>query len=113
MAANTFRFGHDFSSPPPLPVRPPIKRQRLEVEAARTHSDGVVKSADGVSGLEDGAWLRLDDVDFGPGWQSAVLRIGSNVKEMNSDGSARTKPRHTKATDPLAMEAIVNDGTQE
>jgi hypothetical protein len=42
-------------------------------------------------------------MDMGRGWQSAVLRFASDVREMNTDRSAQMPPRHQKATDPLVL----------
>jgi hypothetical protein len=95
-----FRFGHDFANPPPLPKWPQLVRQRVEAKV-------------GAADLKDGAAINLGDVDFSQGWQSAVLHFASAEKGLNSDTSARQAPRHRKATDPLIMEATVNDGAQE
>ena len=57
--------------------------------------------------------MNLGEVEFGAGWQSAVMRFAGDAKEMNTDRSARAHPRHQKATDPLALEAIANDGAHE
>jgi len=108
-----FRFGHDFEDPPPLPEWPQIERRRLEAASCAAHSAGVAKSAGDLSGLSDGDWFSFEDVDFSEGWQSVVLRLASDVREMNSDRSARARPRHQKATDPLVLEATQNDGMHE
>jgi len=92
-----FRFGHDFFRPPPLPVWPQLERKWLKAEAR---------------GLADGDVVPLGDVDFGQGWQSAVVPFASDVKDMNTDKSARQAPRHQKATDPLVLEATTNDGSE-
>ena len=42
-----------------------------------------------------------------------VLRLTHVAKEMNTDKSPRAQPRHRKATDPLVLEATVNDGLDE
>ena len=93
-----FRFGHDFAQPPPLPVWPQLASQRIGVPAAS---------------LGDGDSLALGEVDFGQGWQSATMRFASDAKAMNGDRSARARPRHAKATDPLVMEVSHNDGLAE
>ncbi len=108
-----FRFGHDFQHPPAVPVWPQLIQQRLEVEQCDSQSGGVKKTTRGVSGLQDGAWFAFDAVDFDRGWQSAVLRVASGQRAMNTDKSARGIPRHQTATDPLVLEAEYNDGTQE
>ncbi|MEI6501246.1 MAG: carbohydrate-binding protein, partial [Armatimonadota bacterium] len=95
-----FRFGHDFSNPPPLAVWPQLARQRLEAKVA-------------AADLKDGAAISLGDVDFSQGWQSAVLHFASAEKDLNSDRAARQAPRHQKVTDPLIMEVTTNDGLQE
>lgn len=95
-----FRFGHDFTSPPLLPTWPQLAKQRI---------DQKVAAAD----LKDGAVISLGDVNFDQGWQSGVLRFASAEKDLNSDRSARTAPRHQKVTDPLIMEVSTNDGLQE
>ena len=108
-----FRFGHELDTPPPLPVWPQLDRQRLEAESCTMRSAGAAKSMDSVSGCTHGDWLAFDAVDFDQGWQSVVMRFASDVKEMNTDKSARARPRHTKVTDPLVLEAIHNDGTAD
>lgn len=95
-----FRFGHDFAHPPPLAQWPQLATQRLDCKA----------SADE---LQDGSVVSLGDVDFGQGWESAVLHFASDQTALNSDKSARQAPRHQKVTDPLIMEATTNDGVQE
>jgi hypothetical protein len=93
-----FRFGHDFAQSPPLPVWPQLDKRRIE---------GAEQPA---KGLQDGDWLSLGEIDFAKGWQSVVMRFASGEKAMNSDRSARARPRHTKVTDPLVMEVSKNDG---
>ena len=66
-------------------------------------SAGVAKTSHGLTGLGNGDRFTLPDVDMGRGWQSAVLRFASDVREMNTDRSAQTPPRHQKATDPLVL----------
>jgi len=92
-----FRFGHDFANPPPLPVWPQLERKWLRSESR---------------GLADGDVVPLGEVDFDRGWQSAVVPFASDAKGMNADGSARQAPRHQKATDPLVLEAVTNDGAE-
>lgn len=108
-----FRFGHDFENPPPLPKWPQIERRRIEAETCAATSVGVAKSAIGLGGLKDGDWFCFSGVDFNQNWQSAVMRFASDVKEMNTDRSARAHPRHQKATDPIVLEAISHDGAHE
>jgi len=111
--ATPFRFGHDFDSPPPLPQWPQLVKRRLQATACAAHSGDVTVSATGLSGMRDGDWFMFDNVDFDAGWQSVVMRFASGAKELNTDRSARAKPRHRKATDPLVLEAIVNDGVAD
>lgn len=106
-----FRFGHDFESPPPVPVWPQLESQVIEAETCTSRSSGVALSADGIDGLANGEWFCFDHVDLSRGWQSVVMRFASGVTSLNSDRSNRAAPRHTKATDPLVMEAVRNDGT--
>jgi hypothetical protein len=108
-----FRFGHDFVHPPPLPVWPQLDKRRIEAETCDARSERVQQTTSGLTGLQDGDWLCLGDVDFDQNWQSAVMRFASNETAMNSDRSARARPRHTKATDPLVMEVAKNDGLAE
>jgi len=108
-----FRFGHDFREPPPAPSWPQLEKRRLETEDCTAHAAGMAKSDGALTGLNHGDWFSFDSVDFGPGWQSAVMRFASDVKELNADRTARAKPRHKKVTDPLVLEATVNDGTSE
>jgi len=95
-----FRFGHDFTNPPPLPRWPQL--ERIELPGGRI-----------ATGLADGGCFRLGAVDFAQGWQSAVMQFSSSIKELNNDRSARQAPRHRKATDPLVLEAGNNDGLHE
>ncbi|MBT3375017.1 MAG: carbohydrate-binding protein [Lentisphaerae bacterium] len=106
-----FRFGHDFAEPPPLPRWPQLDRRTIRAGACPDRSVGVADSAEGVTGLTDGSWVRIGDIDFDRGWQSAVMEFSSSVKALNSDRGARARPRHRNATDPLVLEAIHNDGT--
>ena len=88
------------TSPPALPPWPQVVTRRLDSKkapAART----------------DFTWCRCEPVDWGAGWQTAVLQMASSAKAMNSDRSARAAPRHRKATDPLVLEMDANDGTAE
>ncbi|NOY81012.1 MAG: carbohydrate-binding protein [Kiritimatiellaeota bacterium] len=104
-----FRFGHDFVHPPPIPTWPPIERRRLEAEACSAQSPHVAESARARI-LADGDWLAFPDIDFGRPWQAVVMRFAGTAKTMNTDRSMRRPPRHRKATDPLVLEATVNDG---
>ena len=97
-----FRFGHDFQHPPPVPQWPPLVSRQIEPA-----------NAAGASGLKDGDCLALGKVNFDQGWQSAVLRFAGSAKEMNTDKSARARPRHQHATDPLVLEAVQNDGAEK
>lgn len=101
-----FRFGHDFDSPPPVADWPPLASQRFDINAASPCSGDP-------SRLRDGDWVALDDVNFDTGWQSAVLRFASDAKAINADRAARARPRHRKSTDPLVLEAVINDGQCE
>ncbi len=98
-----FRFGHDFENPPPRPKWPQLEELQLEAEHSPMVSAGVAKTSSGLTGLGNGDWFTLSDVDMGRGWQSAVLRFASDVREMNTDRSAQMPPRHQKATDPLVL----------
>jgi hypothetical protein len=110
-----FRFGHDVQNPPPVPVWPQLERRVIAAAACAAVGPGVAKSVTGLSfaGLQDGVWIDLGEVDFAAGWQSAILEFASEVKELNTGKEARAHPRHQKATDPLVLEAIHNDGAQE
>jgi len=77
------------------------------------HSSGIIKSNTHLGGLRDGDWFTLGNIDFGHQWQSAVARYASSVKGLNTDRTLRAPPRHHRATDPLVMEAIRNDGMDE
>jgi hypothetical protein len=111
--ARPFRFGHDFADPPARPQWPQLERRLIAPEDCPDVSAGVAKSAEGILGLADGGWVNLGDVDFGAGWQSAVMEFASDTKELNGDKAARARPRHRQATDPLVLEAVHNDGAQE
>ena len=68
---------------------------------------------EGKGSLQDGDWCKFEPVDWSAGWRTAVLRLASPAKEMNTDTSARAVPRHRKMTDPLVLEMDHNDGTEE
>jgi len=108
-----FRFGHDFAQPPALPPWPQLVSRGFEAAQSSSQADGVSVTPAGLTGLQDGAWLAFDPVDFDAGWHSAVLRFASDVRAINTDRSARAEPRHRKATDPLVLEAKSNDGARE
>jgi hypothetical protein len=105
-----FRFGHDFQNPPAVPHWPQIERQRIEAESSAAQSAGVNKTAAGLTGLKDGDWFAFDGVDLGRGWQSVVMRLACDDKAINTDRAGRTPPRHRKATDPLVLEVVANNG---
>jgi len=94
-----FRFGHDFDDPPPLPVWPQLER--------------VVFPADERAILVNGSRFQVGEVDFDGSRQSAVIELASDVVSLNSDRSARERPRHRKVTDPLVLEAVHSDGRDE
>jgi len=98
-----FRFGYDFTNPPPRPNWPQLNTTRIEAESATGLSGGTEKTPHGLTGLKDGDWFTFENVDLDQGWQSAVLRFASDVREMNTDKSAQKPPRHRKATDPLVL----------
>ncbi|MHB8897673.1 MAG: carbohydrate-binding protein [Thermoguttaceae bacterium] len=105
-----FRFGHDFASPPPLPKWPQLIAHELPMAAGS---------------LKDGEVIDLGTVDFGAGWQSAVVRLNSTAAGLNSVPSFRKSvvgkddkaggfvPRHQRTTDPLVLDSIQNDGVSE
>lgn len=95
-----FRFGHDHENPPPQLEWPLLDRHRLPFRMP-------------TGGLRDGTVVPLGEVDFDPGWQSAVMRFASGIRELNTDRSSRAAPRHQRATDPLVLEVTHNDGLQE
>ncbi len=95
-----FRFGHDFDCPPTAPPWPQLATRRLAMEESK-------------GGLQDGDWRKFEPVDWSAGWRTAVLRLASPAKEMNTDTSARAVPRHRKMTDPLVLEMDHNDGTEK
>lgn len=102
-----FRFGHDFTNPPPLAKWPPLKDLQLDINLSASHSGNLQQ-------LKDGDWFGLGRVNFDENWQSALLKFTSDVMEINtSDRAARSGKRHIKVTDPLVMEAIVNEGSQD
>ncbi len=92
-----FRFGHDFEAPPRAPAWP-------RLDSCTVHSETVE--------LRAGDCLALGTVRA-DGWASAVMRFASDVKTLNTERAARTQPRHRHSTDPLVLEAKVNDGTSE
>lgn len=94
-----FRFGHDFQDPPPIPAWPPVR-----------HTDLSPKQGPPVGPLLDGDVVDLGEVNFDDGWQTVVAGLSADVSALNADKSARQPPRHTKATDPLVLEAVTNDG---
>lgn len=94
--ATPFRFGHDWTSPPPLVQWPQLGRREI--------------AASGI--LRHGTVLDLGEVDLAD-WQSAILRYASDLKPLNTDRSGRQRPRHQHPTDPLVMEAIVRDGAHD
>lgn len=96
-----FRFGHDFAAPPVLPAWPQLATLALP------QKDRVTATV----GLKDGDCVPLGEVDFNQGWQSAVMRLASAAKTMNTDRSMRAAPRHQKPTDPLVLDAKVVDGS--
>ena len=96
--------------PPTLPKWPQSFQLRLDVHKVTSRSPSVAKTSDGTGGWEDGDWWAFEGADFNAGWQSAVLRLASDAKEMNTDRSTRAVPRHRQATDPLVLEAEYHDG---
>ena len=106
-----FCFGHNFKAPSPVPQWPPLSSRSLALPATSKNVGGN-EPAESLP-LHDGDCLALGTVDFSEGWRSAVLRFAGEVKGINSDKSARVRPRHQKATDPLVLEATQNDGVQE
>ena len=107
-----FRFGHDFAHPPAVPTWPQLETTTFEAEACVLQSDGVVKDATAVSGLRDGDWIYAGTTDLACGWQSAVLRFATDAKEMNTDRTGRTPPRHQKPTDPIVLDTRALDGSE-
>jgi hypothetical protein len=107
-----FPFGCNFSHPPPIPQWPPLDSRLLPAESVTSRSPGIVKSTNGLAGLTNGSWLCFGNIDFHHHWQSLVLHFSSDAKQMNTDKSDRTPPRHQKTTDPLVLESIVNDGAR-
>ena len=105
-----FRFGHDFEHPPAAPAWPPVSRVLAEAGTA-THSAGIVTVDGRLTGLKDGEWFSFDGVNSEV--KSVVMRFASPVKEMNTDKSMRAAPRHRKATDPLVLDATINDGAEK
>jgi hypothetical protein len=108
-----FRFGHDFDAPPTLPRWPQTVSQTFEASQCSSHSAGVKSTPAGLMGLGDGDWFAVDPGSSGSGWQTAVLRLASDAKQMNGNRTPRAVPRHQKATDPLVLEATHNDGARE
>lgn len=108
-----FRFGHDFAAPPAVPVWPQLERLEGGVTTAPADAPEAMPPAQGVALQGDTVAFARGAVDFAAGWQSAVIEFASEVKALNSDRSARARPRHQKATDPLVLEAIHNDGAEE
>ncbi|MCC7493170.1 MAG: carbohydrate-binding protein [Fimbriimonadaceae bacterium] len=98
-AGKPFRFGHDWSVPPPLPNWPQLDSLDLGPPAPAT--------------LRDAAVVPLGEVDFGGGWQTAVFDFASASTALNTDRAARQTPRHTRATDPLVLEVSHHDALHE
>lgn len=92
-----FRFGHDFAHSPPVPVWPQLDTL-------------MVRAPEPAASLRNGAVIDLGAVDFKQGFRSGRMRFASVNRDLNTDRSARQAPRHRKATDPLILEATVNDG---
>ena len=104
-----FRFGHDFQNPPPLPVWPKIEKQRIEAETSKSMSESMRKNEDALTNMKDNDWFAIENVNMDENWQSIVIRFASDNQKMNTDHTGRTKPRHIRETDPLVLEAPVND----
>ena len=107
-----FRFGHDFAHSPLLPQWPQLDTLAFGVGHGTALPEGVVKSAAGLSGLKDGDGFYLGTVDFAQGWQSAVLRLASTEKSMNTHRAVRDATRHQKATDPLVLDTHALEGSE-
>jgi hypothetical protein len=97
-----FRFGHDFADPPPVTEWPQLIRRVVAPEPGAR-----------LEGLRDGDVVPLGEVDFSEGWQSVIAGFASDEKRLNEDKAARQAPRHRNATDPLVLEAVSNDGTEQ
>ena len=98
-----FRFGHDFEAPPPVPEWPPLVSHNFAIENESSVDNGLTNDASYTFG----------PVDWNAVWQSAILRLDDVAKDVNTDKSRRAQPRHRNATDPLVLEATVNDGLAE
>lgn len=97
-----FRFGHDFKNPPQVPAWPPVQGVTLHPRSAAFNSGG----------LKDGDCIPFGPVDFNQHWQSIVMQFSTDAKAMNDSNGNRTAPRHQKKTDPLVLEATVNNGAR-
>ena len=107
-----FRFGHDFDHSPTGPAWPQLETVALDAQTCGSLSAGIKRDAKGLRGFKDGDWFNAGTVDFGRGWQSAVLCFASDSKAMNTDRSAQLfSPRHQKASDPLVLDTRVLDGS--
>lgn len=93
-----FAFGHDVERRPTVPVWPPLDQRAVALAP---------------TDLTSGAIVDLGEVDFGAGWQAAVMDWSSEVAALNTDRSGRQVPRHSRATDPLVMEVATNDGQSD
>ncbi len=90
-----FRFGHDFGHPPSVPQWPQQETVAFD-----------------VTGGIDSNCIFLGSIDFGEGWQSAVLCFASDAQAMNTDHSVRwASPRHQKVSDPLVLDTRALDGS--
>ena len=105
-----FRFGHDFEHPPEVPQWPPLLTQTYQADKCADASAGVKRTPEGLTGLRDRDWFRLDGVDLGQPWQTALCRFATDARAINADLGNRRPPRHLKTTDPLVLEVDGNNG---
>lgn len=101
-----FAFGHDFTHPPAVPDRLPVREFVISPARTLARSSRVVRDGAVLSGWRDGDWASYALPEVAR-WQTVIVFADFADGSANLSRQWPAEPRHTQLADPLVLAMAV------